>query len=424
MKTYTHTTRNLLFASCLAWFCGLPSVKSSEPMDIREWTSLNGQKLTARLAGLDDGLVLLRKEGELAPLRVPSSQLSAVDQKFLFLNLPLLVGEAAPPASPTSSASPISIVTTVAKSDRWPERFVAPNNIINANHYPKQSAAGIQLYGTTHFRYLVYIDEILSPSLMKEIARVFEGVYELMSQCPFGLSAQPNNRFFIAHLHPTMQSYAQAGGPPMSGGFYSSKAKEFHVPFESLGIVKKGDAWSRSQDFEVKTLVHELTHMMMHNLLPVLPMWLIEGSAEYMECIPLRSGIFQPPLVGRKIGNKRLGSESPSITYGRMLTITPSEWPSMSYTKAAAYRMSLLMTYYFMNLEGDGKGTKMKRFLDACREEAALYQDFVTNGVGGKSAYRDGTTASLHLNILLDGKDPEVVGKEIEAALGQAGIQF
>jgi hypothetical protein len=210
----------------------------------------------------------------------------------------------------------------------------------------------------------------------------------------------------------------------MSGGYYTSKEREFHVPFESLGIVKKGNTWTRSQDFEVKTLVHELTHMMMHNLLPVLPMWLIEGSAEYMECIPLRSGIFQPPLVGRKIGNQRLRGESPPITFGQMLTITPSEWPRISFTKAGAYRMSLLMTYYFMNLEGDGKGTKMKRFLEACREEAALYHNFVTTSAGGKSAYRDGTTARLHLNILLDGKDPEVVGDEIKAALSRAGIEF
>jgi hypothetical protein len=429
MNAIPRIPKGLLLALCLTLVVFESVVSRAEPMDVRTWTNLNGQKMVARLAGFDAGLVLLRKEGDSVPVRVPASQLTEVDQKFLFFNLPLLAGEAttttsATPQSPSASISPVMETITVSKSDRWPERFVAPDNLINAHHYPKQSIANLQVYGTTHFRYLVHIEEVLSPSLMKEIARVFEGVYELMAKCPLGLSAQPKGRFFLAHLHPTMESYAQAGGPRMSGGYYTSKEREFHVPFESLGIVKKGNTWTRSQDFEVKTLVHELTHMMMHNLLPVLPMWLAEGSAEYMECIPLRSGIFQPPLVGRKIGNQRLRGESPPITFGQMLTITPSEWPRISFTKAGAYRMSLLMTYYFMNLEGDGKGTKMKRFLEACREEAALYHNFVTTSAGGKSAYRDGTTARLHLNILLDGKDPEVVGDEIKAALSRAGIEF
>jgi hypothetical protein len=466
MNAILRIPKGLLLAVCLALVVFESVVSRAEPMDVRTWTNLNGQKMVARLAGFDAGLVLLRKEGESVPVRVPVSQLSEVDQKFLFFNLPLLAGEAitrttATPQSPSASISPVMETITVSKSDRWPERFVAPDNIINAYHYPKQSTANLQVYGTTHFRYFVHINELLSPSLMKEIARVFEGVYELMSQCPFGLSAQPKDQFFIAHLHPTWESYGKAGGPRMSGGFYTSKEKEFHVPFESLGIIKKGDTWSRSQDFEVKTLVHELTHMMMHNLLPVLPMWLAEGSAEYMESIPMRSGIFQPPLVGRKLGDRRLREQYP-VTYGQMLSISPWQWtqlvggkpltPSPPETGAPmttsisgltvaigvtrtqtfvlpeaqrqAYRMSLLMTYYFMNLEGDGKGTKMKRFLEACREEAALYQDFVTNRAGGKSAYRDGTTARLHLNILLDGKDPEVVGDEIKAALSRAGIEF
>ena len=53
-------------------------------------------------------------------------------------------------------------------------------------------------------------------------------------------------------------------------------------------------AATKDADYKADTLVHELTHQMMHFWLPYLPNWVVEGTAEYTENLPLNAGRSSP----------------------------------------------------------------------------------------------------------------------------------
>lgn len=309
---------------------------------------------------------------------------------------------------------------------------------------------------------------------------MFEGTYLLLGQSPFGMQATPVDSFFRLELFETMDGYHQASGPVGSAGVYFTKEKKFMVPFESLGVKLNAgkSAYIRDRDFEVKTLVHELTHMMMHDLIPLLPLWLTEGSAEYVECIPYKYGVFNPTGIHesvRKYNEARfsrsmMASVTRDLAY-LLMAPPPSPPPAPAgrnvirvierspVPDAAFYHTSLLLTYYFMHLDGDRKGTRLLNFLNAVRAEklrwdqferaakgyeVAMEEFFKKPGVekleGGRFTYPSHLTPPeapkppaeeylderrgwIHMKVLLDGRTVEQVAAAAEAALAKARLR-
>ena len=67
------------------------------------------------------------------------------------------------------------------------------------------------------------------------------------------------------------------------------------------------------------------------------------------------------------------------------------------------YGVGLLLTYYFLQLDGEGDGQRIKAFLKALRE-----------GKAGEDA----------LAVLLDGRDYEQLTKDVSKAWSRRGIDF
>ena len=65
-----------------------------------------------------------------------------------------------------------------------------------------------------------------------------------------------------------------------------------------------GKAYAKDENFETHTMVHELTHQMMHFWLGYLPQWVVEGTAEYTGTLPLHTGQFR--VSGRQERAARL----------------------------------------------------------------------------------------------------------------------
>src|SRR4030095_15100942 len=103
-------------------------------------------------------------------------------------------------------------------------------------------------------------------------------------------------------LFKDLASYRASGGPVNSGGVYDSRKETFLVPFESIGLKPLGTSFVKSEDFDSSTMVHELTHQMMHFWLDFLPLWVAEGTAEYTSNLPLHAGRFR--VAGAKTGLK------------------------------------------------------------------------------------------------------------------------
>jgi hypothetical protein len=74
------------------------------------------------------------------------------------------------------------------------------------------------------------------------------------------------------------------------GGVYRSRTETFYAPFESLGLKPYGKGFTKDADYRADTLVHELTHQMMHFWLDYHPQWVVEGTAEYTGNLPTQHG--------------------------------------------------------------------------------------------------------------------------------------
>jgi len=472
-------------------FLLMASVMTSFAAEPRQWTDAQGNQTLAVLRGFEAGQVILQNAAG-KTLRVALANLSADDRSYVVLNINSIFDPTytAPIAAPTTSGAPQVAATPAASTaptppaapiltkSTWPATLTAPDGLTNADYVELKSKPGSHLYRSRRFEYVLHAQDKLNPAVMKDVARVFEGTYELLSQSPLGVQAQPVDGYFRAQLYQTMDMYHAAGGPRGSGGVYVRDEKVFKVPLESLGLKLGTNGYTRDDNFELKTLVHEITHMMMHDILPLLPRWLIEGSAEYVECIPYKSGTFRhSDLLGsvqrynkdRLSGQYRFGGppldsfrniirppEAPREREGNTLFLPPRTSP---VPQVAFYHSSMLLTYYFMHLDGDGKGTRLLKFLEAVRAEqpkhaafvkefeayrAALdeflkkpevkklpdgrfeYPNYLKPPEAPKPPHPDYLTANLgqiHMGLLFDGRTDAQLQQEATLALQKLGIQ-
>jgi hypothetical protein len=162
----------------------------------------------------------------------------------------------------------------------------------------------------------------------------------------------------------------------------------FMVPFESIGVKVVGKGYAKDEDFEYHTMVHELTHQMMHAWLRLLPQWVVEGTAEYTGTLPLKTGRFR--LAAAKNGlkdyldylkkNTRDGVPEP-YPLEKLFPITNEEWNQILENDPRAsrrlYFTSYLLVYYFMHLDGKGDGQLFARYfreVGAVRAEVENYR--------------------------------------------------
>jgi hypothetical protein len=128
---------------------------------------------------------------------------------------------------------------------------------------------------------------------MRDLARVFELTHRLHSISPLGNMATPENGLFDARLFGTTASYYQANGPMRSAGVYFPRKKLFMAPLDLMGVKEGPEGWHRAkEDYDLSTVVHELTHQLTHDMLESFPIWINEGYAEYISKIPLKHTAF------------------------------------------------------------------------------------------------------------------------------------
>lgn len=472
----------------LALFFLLSATLHVQANAIRTWTDARGNQTKAALRGFEAGLVILQTEAG-KTIRVPIANFSADDQSFVVLHIAEIVDpSAAVPVAATGGktsesasmvvsapATPLKPMTVLSKPS-WPLTLTAPDGLTNADYVERESKEGHHVYRSRRFQYILHASRQLNPALMKEVARVFEGTYELLSQSPWGVQAQPVDGYFRAHLYDTMRAYHEAGGPVGSAGVYKREERVFLAPLDSLGLKPGTNGYVKDENYEVKTLVHEITHMMMHDILPLLPRWLIEGTAEFTETIPYKSGTFKHSDLAASVKkynalrfSSRIIRNGPPIESLRVM-LTPPRKPSASGSRTsfvtqtspvpqmAFYHASMLLTYYFMHIDGDGKGTRLLKFLDTVRAEQPAHAAFgaafdkyhadmdeflkkpdVKSLPDGRfqypshltppqpptpphEEYADERIGWIHYQILLDGRTPEQLAQEAARALDKLGI--
>ncbi|MBL9142576.1 MAG: hypothetical protein JNM99_02740 [Verrucomicrobiaceae bacterium] len=414
----------------------------------RLWTSKDGRQVKAVLVSFDAAHVTLRL-ADGSDAKVPFEKLSPADQAFL-------------------KAQPPGVIALGAKvaPRKWPTTVEIQSSAIEVKLVTEEPRKFV--YRSEGFEYTS--QGKLLPSLMKEVARTFEATKKLVGDLPWGIVCRPPEglELYQAALYETRNDYMQAGGPSNSGGVYMSGEKIFKIPFESLGIKRLGKSYTKDENYSSDTLVHEITHQMMHDYLPYMPKWAIEGSAEYAELLPYKAGTFG--VARHKEGlrdylevwrNRGRTPKLPNVS--ELFRLKRKEWDEQAMTpdrQHALYQQSALLVYYFNHLDGDGSGARWIKYMDATKAEADLWvayekefkayraamdEFFKLPGVkkleGGRFTYPsnlkapqppaapdgkayDEDTPLKNLKVLLDGRNDEQLQQEIGTKFSKAGFRL
>jgi len=417
----------------------LANALHAQPLE-RQWKDTQGRVIQAvYVASTVDSVTIRMADGKQHTL--PLVRLSADDQAFVKSQA----------ASAAATKPGVDVVPDPARlpveKRAWPAQVEVPAKSVEITPTVENAAAREFVYQSEGF---VFTSQAkLAGSMMKEVARTFEATKSLVAALPWGVVCQPPEGFerYKAALYETRDDYKAAGGPENSGGVYMSGPKVFMIPFPSLGLEMRGKTWFKDDTYRSDTLVHEITHQVMDSYLPFLPKWVIEGTAEYTENLPYKSGTFR--VDGHKGGMKDAVSEaarrafSPQIpSLKEHMTMNRAAWDAIADRSnegmGELYFRSYLLVYFFNHLDGDKKGSRFIKFMDAVYGEVKALRDFfadprVKRYPDGRFSYpqnfpppdmKPESAPFKHLEILMDGRSYAQLVEQIKNAYKDVGVKL
>lgn len=410
----------------------------AQPAASRSWTDAQGRKVEAAFGGVQGDNVLLKMaDGKMIPFAI--AKLSAADQEFI-------KGQSKSPGTADIGEAPKPRAKAVERlpidKRSFPEKIDVPAKTIDASPVSESPGERKYVYQTETFEFSSQAK--LAKSVMTEVAQTFEATRLLISKLPWGIDCRPPEGLerYQAKLFETREDYKLAGGPENSGGVYIGNLKVFMIPFPSLGLEKRGQTWFKNTNFRNDTLVHEVTHQIMDDYLSFLPKWIIEGSAEYTEMLPDTANGFLCKQHERgikeyiKSGEKRAGAvEIPNVE--EHMTMDRDTWDKLTTTPTSMFKLyyrSAMLVYFFNHLDGDGKGSRFMKYMDAVYDEVSAMREFFANPEVKRSpdgSFRypsslkppDFRNPFKHIDVLLDGRTYTQLAKEIEDKYKAKGVK-
>ena len=344
--------------------CAVAQLPTVEPS--RNWKTAKGDPFQASLVSYDGTNVLFKMAEWLPGRRRRPAKLSPEDQQYL-------IDWAKKQPISTAMPDEIGVETSQVKAEVISEDPVAEKFIYRTQHFEFESQGKF------------------NQVLLRDVARNFEATYELLKALPWHIDPRPaSGDFFHAKLFKTKEAYYAAGGLQNSSGIYRSGQKMFMVPFESIGVKLVGKSYAKDENFETHTMVHELTHEMMHFWLGILPQWVIEGTAEYTGTLPLHTGQFRVSAAKNGLRDyvdflkkRTLNGVPEPYPLDELFPITNEKWSEiLERDPRASHRLyftSFLLVYYFMHLDGKGDGQLFARYFREVGEARKSAEDFYTS---------------------------------------------
>ena len=230
------------------------------------------------------------------------------------------------------------------------------------------------VYRTEHFEFRS--DTRLSRGLVAQFGEIFESTYATVKALPLGLDPQPpENGYFITVLFTRVEDYHAAGGLPGSGGTYQRRQDRIIIPLGNLGVRPSSSGLTYDRHGDNSTLIHEITHQVMRPWLGRIPPWLVEGMATWMETLPYSRGTFQVrqhfPRDYLDDRARTMGRPLPVTPVEELMTLSHREWNAHFGQDVPAlrrnYHSALVLTHFFLRMDGDGDGAPMAAYLRAVR---------------------------------------------------------
>ncbi len=392
----------LLFVSAVAG--------AAEPLRI--WTSNDGKKIEAALVEAKrDSVTLKLKSGQ--EVRVPLDRLSAEDR---------------------AQVETLNATGAGLRAGRMPDETKIATDIA--------VEGGPTAYTTPNFAF--ECETPVTKAFIGEAARVFEGTLEAVRAAPLGIDPKPaegETRFRTRFLERSsferefLKVQASSGTPSAPAGsavgtanvanvagVYLPMRKEVLVPYTSLGVTMSGSKVSLRKRSDTSTLIHEVTHQVMHDWLVVTPLWIGEGLAEYFSAIPYQNGRFE--FKNADAGLKETLAEDYGIREGDGVeVIRPSEFLTLSNAEwigtPGEYLSAMMVVYYLIHLDQLEKpGASLAAYLSLIRESKENVDTLITDF---NAALKDFEAKRLAYNQAVDAYNAEVkrFKAEVEAYNGR-----
>ncbi len=298
----------------------------------KEWKTREGPSFYGDFVSSEKGVVLIKtNQGNLVEIR--RERLIESDLKFLE-KLELYRSE-------------IGVTT-------WPRKIRTRSEV--------QLTGGPATYHTEHFQ----IDAGNTPrATVAQLVTVMEDTLEAISTIPTGLELKPpapatyfqtrfmdrasfNREFAKVGMHLVIPTQKVRGA-------YIAAKRELWLPVEADSLVTEE---------LIPTLVHEVCHQTMHDWLPLLPVWFLEGFAEYMAAIPYENRTFrfdQSEEGLRKVlaARYQTAPSAVNVIHPLKLSAVGAPWGNtmMEYSSA------LVLVYFLIHLDGSGNGDALNRFV-------------------------------------------------------------
>lgn len=342
----------------------------------RSWTSNDGKEIEGSLVSFEDGHLTLKTER--GNFKFPLTRLSEIDQKYI-REWQAKAKEAEmsnAPGSPGKGKSPGRIGDFEnLKLGEWPTSVAAEFDI-DQIQIVKEDKSGEYIYRSPHFEFRSNVR--LSKSVVREFSRIFEATYELVNAIPVGLNAQPAGEgYYITQLYETQEQYYSDGGMPGSGGMFTYRGDDgmIKIPLPNLGVKNTGTRFVVDTGKSSTTLIHEITHQVMMRWGPLMPVWMMEGFAEVASSQIYNNGRFRMTDTDRAVRDEvtqlnSSGRDFSMVNIKDLMAISNQQW-AMALTDGNAplnYHSANLLLYYFLRIDGDGKGEKLVDYLKARTE--------------------------------------------------------
>lgn len=271
------------------------------------------------------------------------------------------------------------------------------------------------VYESVNFRFTC--DVRLRPPLVRGLALLFEATHLYCKMIPIGMGdgVRTDGKYFIK-LYEKKVDYHKDGAPAGSAGLFMGGENLIMVPLESMGVRKSGSAYTLDRSASNRVLAHEITHQLTPPAYfggAQFNSWFVEGIAEYVAVTPYRNGQFNTRSARRAVVNYATGfsrEDKRGRNIGTDIRIgSLKNFMDMTYAEFSDkhpnfnYAVSLLLTYYFIHLDGEGDGANLRAY------KLAL--------IGGKSKEE----AEVHL---LNGRTFQALEAEIAKKWKRYGVRF
>lgn len=417
----------------------LPVTALTAQQTERPWKDTQGRVIQATyVSSTGDSVTIRMADGKQHTL--PLARFSADDQAYV-------KSQAAAPQINPAQAVPADTARVPLEKRVWPSQVEVAARSVEITPVVENAPAREFVYRSEGFEFTSQAK--LAGSVMKEVARTFEATKSLVASLPWGVVCRPPPGFerYKAALYETRQDYIAAGGPENSGGVYMGGPKIFMIPFPSLGLEMRGKTYFKDENYRSDTLVHEITHQVMDDYLTFLPKWVVEGTAEYTENLPYKSGTFR--VDAHKTGMKDAIEEAgrrgyfPQIpSLKEHMTMNRAAWDAIADNSnkgmGELYFRSYLLVYFFNHLDGEKKGTRFIQFMDRVYGEVQALRTFfadprVKRYPDGRFSYpsnfpppdiKPETAPFKHLEVFMEGRSYAQLAEQMKTAYKDVGVKL